>query len=70
MTKQEAVNTLADLRKAVRELNPSSAMQAINLLLFNSGGVITASGTQMAIDMSRSLAALKSVFDAMDRAGL
>lgn len=69
MTKQEAVNTLADLRKAVRELNPSRAMQAINLL-FNSGGVVTASGTQMATDMSRSLAALKSVFDAMDCAGL
>lgn len=56
MTKQEAVNTLADLRKAVRELNPSRAMQTINLF-FNSGGVVTASGTQMATDMSRSLAA-------------
>lgn len=69
MTKQEAVNTLLDLRKAVRELNPSRAMQAVNLL-FNSGGVVTASGTQMAPDMSRSLAVLKSVFDAIDRVGL
>lgn len=68
MTKQEAAHTLAELRNAVMALNPNQAMQAVNAL-FNSSGVVTSSGTQAAIDMSRALVSLRSIFDKMDREG-
>jgi len=64
VTEQEAVETLAGLRKAFKALNTTKAVQAFNALLNNTGKVT--SNFQLAGDFSGSLGTLRRVFDEMD----
>lgn len=68
MTEKEAVGVLDGLRKASRALDPTRAMQAFNALA-NSGRVMT-SASNLGVDFSRALTALRTVFDAMENKGI
>ena len=68
MTEQEATEVLDEFHKAFRALNQVKAMQAYNALMNNTGVVTTA--FNLGGEFSRALAALRSVFDAMEKKGI
>jgi hypothetical protein len=68
MTKEEAINTLSGLRRALAELSPNQARLAFDALM-STPGVVTTAFTQAA-DFQSALATLRQVFGAMDKKGI
>lgn len=68
MTESEAVEVLAELHKAVRALQPMTAIQAINVL-FNPAPKYTTASIR-ARHFSSSLTTLRVVFDEMEHKGI
>jgi hypothetical protein len=67
MTKEEAINTLDGLQKAVRALDANKAREAFNALLNTSGVVTTA--FNLGIEFGSALGTVRRVFDAIEEKG-
>ena len=68
MTKEEAINTLDAVQKAVRALNPNQAREAFNALINDTRIATTA--MQRVVEAGQALQTLRRTFDEIDGKGI